>query len=152
MKKMLVFLLVCSLNVSIVSSQPQKQADKQNQWTGTAEQKIWSLMTIWAQTKFAFPHTERLNELNWDAKVREFIPRVLEAESMESYYKILMELVALLNDSHTYIIPPWGRLTPGYDIPPVEIQVIDDKFYIARAGNTNEIKCNRSQGIRFKNP
>ena len=77
-------------------------------------------MTIWAQTKFGFPHQERLQALDWDNKVLGFIPRVLEAEDVNSYYEALMEMTALLQDSHTEVIPPWGRFIPGFDIPPIE--------------------------------
>jgi C-terminal processing protease CtpA/Prc len=110
------------------------------EWSNTREAKLWGLMTVWAQTKFAFPHTERLKEIDWDGKVREFIPKVLDADNVETYYKILAELTALLRDSHTEIIPPWGRMTPGYDFPPVEIKIIDDRFYIIRTGNNLELK------------
>ncbi|NQT27306.1 S41 family peptidase [candidate division KSB1 bacterium] len=136
-------ILICLLNVSILFSQQNQQAANNKEWTGAPDQKIWGLMTVWAQTKFAFPHTEILQEINWDEKVQEFIPRVLEVESLESYYLVLMELVALLKDSHTYITPPWGRMTPGYDIPPVEILVIDDKFLIGRVGESDEMKFER---------
>ena len=54
-----------------------------------------------------------------------------------------MELAALLKDSHTFIIPPWGCLIPGYDILQLEIQVIDDKFYIAQMGDTEEFQSQR---------
>ena len=53
MKKIMICLLVCLLQLSIVHSQTER-ASKGHQWTGTTEQKIWGLMTIWAQTKFAF--------------------------------------------------------------------------------------------------
>ena len=67
------------------------------------------------------------------------MPRVIAAQDAESYYKILMELVSLLKDSHTAVIPPWGRFVPGYDIPPVELHVIHDRFYVARISETDEI-------------
>ena len=143
MKQIIISLLICCLFTSILFPQQKQQAVNNKKWTGTSDQKIWGLMTVWAQTKFAFPHTKRLQELGWDEKVQEFIPRVLEAESMDSYYKVLMELVALLKDSHTYITPPCGRMIPGYDIPPVEIQVIDDKFFISRTGESYELISER---------
>ena len=89
-------------------------------------------MTIWAQVKFGFPHTERLDKINWDSVAFCFIPKVLKTNNVEEYYKVLMELTALLQDSHTEIIPPWGRFIPDYDIPPIELTAIDGRFYIRR--------------------
>ena len=111
-----------------------------NNWTGTTDQKIAGLFTIWAQTKFGFPNRDKLDEINWDSTAQNFIQKVIEANDIESYYKILRELTALLSDSHTEIIPPWGRFISGYDIPQIEIVVINDRFYIQRTGNTDEIK------------
>ncbi len=138
--KKIIYVLVLLLHFSILHSQPQEKPKEENQWTGTTDQKIWGLMTIWAQTKFAFPHQDRLREIDWDNKVREFIPKVIEANDIEAYYKTLMELIVFLRDSHTEIIPPWGRFTPGFDIPPVEVKIINDKFYIVRTGDNEELQ------------
>lgn len=140
MKKTIIYVLVLLLQFSMLHSQPEEKLKEENKWTGTTDQKIWGLMTIWAQTKFAFPHQDRLREIDWDKKAREFIPRVIEANDIEAYYKTLMELIVFLRDSHTEVIPPWGRFTPGFDMPPVEVKIIDDKFYIIRTADIEEIK------------
>jgi C-terminal processing protease CtpA/Prc len=108
-------------------------------WTGSAEQKLWGLMTVWAEAKYAFPHFDQRPGLDWDATARAFIPRVLSAEDMESYYLILQELVALLEDSHTMIVPPWGYFKPGYDLPPFEVGVVEGRFMVTRTGDAGEI-------------
>lgn len=133
--KNLIFYLV----VFLITSQ-NLFSQNNNNWTGTPDQKLGGLFTIWAQVKFGFPHRTRLDEINWDSTAQNFISKVIEANEVESYYKILMELTALLSDSHTEIIPPWGRFIPDYDIPQIEIVVINDRFYILRTGNTDEIK------------
>lgn len=114
-----------------------------NNWEGNTDQKITGLMTIWAQVKFGFPYRDRLEKINWDSVTYSFIPKVLATNDVESYYKILMELTALLRDSHTEIIPPWGRFVPDYDIPPVELIVVNNRFYISRTGENNEIKSQK---------
>jgi carboxyl-terminal processing protease len=108
-------------------------------WTGSAEQKLFGLMTVWSEAKFNFPFFDRIPSVDWDAKVREFIPRVLAADSLESYYDRLMEFAALLNDGHTAVIPPWPLERPGFDHPPVELQVIGDRFCVARVGDSDDI-------------
>ncbi len=114
-------------------------------WTNSTEEKITGLMTVWAEVNRAFPHRERLASLDWDATVQSWLPRVIAADSLSGYYAALEELVALLKDSHTEIVPPWGRFRPDYDNPPIEVRIIRDEFYIARAADTHEI---RSQGIK----
>jgi hypothetical protein len=106
-------------------------------------QKTLGLMTIWSEVKFGFPYPDKLKSLDWDEKVQEYIPRVINAQNINDYYFVLMEFAALLDDSHTSVIPPWGHFKPGYDTPPVEISVIKDKFYIYRTGDSDEIESQR---------
>lgn len=120
--------------------EPQQAADE---WTGSTQQKVWGLMTIWAEAKYAFPHFDRLSDLDWDRAAQEFIPRVIAAEDMEAYYRVLAEFVALLKDSHTSIVPPWGHFKPGYDLPPIEVQVIEEKFLVTRVGESDESESQR---------
>ncbi len=132
------------LFVALTVIAPRVYADDTDQpniakWTGTTEQKVWGLMTIWAETKYAFPHFDKRPDLDWDATVQQYLPRVIAAETMDEYYLILQELVALLKDSHTSVVPPWGHFKPGYDLPPIEVAVIDDRFVITRTGGTDEI-------------
>jgi carboxyl-terminal processing protease len=108
-------------------------------WTGSTEQRIFGLVTVWAEAKYAFPSFDRLPDLDWDRSLQEYVPRVLAADDMESYYLVLMEFAALLRDGHTAVIPPWGFTNPEFDIPPIEVQVIGDGFIIARTGEADEI-------------
>lgn len=118
-------------------------AASQDQWTGSVEQKLWGLMTIWAEAKFNFPYFDRIPDIDWDRKVQEYIPRVLSADSLAGYYEVLMEFAALLKDGHTSVVPPWMFVKPGYDHPPLELQVVEDKFIVARTGDTEEIREQR---------
>jgi len=126
------------------SAQAQPPADSKDQWTGSVEQKLWGLMTIWAEAKFNFPYFDRIPDVDWDAKVQEYVPRVIKADSLESYYDVLMEFAALLKDGHTRVLPPWMFVRPGYDHPPLELQALGESFYVALTGDTPEI---RTQGI-----
>lgn len=112
-------------------------------WTGSVEQKVAGLMTVWAEAKFNFPFFDRLPDLDWDARVQECIPRVIAAPDIDSYYKVLTELAALLKDGHTAVNPPGWPFPPGMDKPPLELQVVDGKFFVARTGATAEIAVQR---------
>ena len=119
------------------------QAASKAQWTGSVEQKLWGLMTIWSEAKFNFPYFERIPDMDWDKKVQEYIPRVVSADSLDSYYEVLMEFAALLKDGHTAVMPPWRYVKPGHDHPPVELQVMGGQFIVARTGDTEEIRKQR---------
>ncbi len=116
---------------------------KNTEWTGTTEQKVMGLMTIWAEAKYAFPYFHQVPELDWDAKAQEYIPLAIAADDIDSYYRVLMEFAALLNDGHTGVNFPGGPFRAGYESPPIEIQVIEDRFIVARAGETSETKRQR---------
>ncbi len=131
-------LLFCTFSNITIAQQNNNPVKDKNQWTGTIDQKIWGLMTVWSEVKFGFPYPEKLAQIEWDKKVREFIPRVIESENMEAYYYVLMEFVALLNDSHTSITPPWGHFKPDFDMPPFELRVLNNKFIITRVGESDE--------------
>lgn len=100
-------------------------------------------MNIWAEAKFNFPYFDRIPNLDWDQEVQKFIPKVLDANTLDDYYSQLMEFAALLKDGHTAVLPPWGFIKPGYDHPPVELQVVGDRFFVARTGDTEEIRQQR---------
>jgi C-terminal processing protease CtpA/Prc len=124
---------------------PIKADDGQSAWTGTASQRIMGLMAVWSEAKYNFPFFDRIPEVDWDAKVGEFIPRALGADGLEAYYDVLLEFAALLKDGHTRVLPPWMLAKPGHDYPPLELQALGGSFFVARTGDTQEI---RTQGIR----
>jgi len=55
-------------------------------------------MTIWSEAKYNFPWFDKRPGLDWDAKVQEYIPRVIAAQDIESYYRVLTEFAVLLQD------------------------------------------------------
>jgi hypothetical protein len=144
-RAVLVFQLSFLLIACLFSQEPDpaKITQAKDQWTGTIEQKIWGLMTVWSEAKFNFPFFDRIPGVDWDKKAREFIPLVIESKDLVDYYGVLMEFAALLKDGHTAVLPPWMYVRPGYDHPPIELKVVEDKFVVVRIGNTDEMKTQR---------
>ena len=136
--------IVCLFQLLLFGhSSAQKESEpipEVKNWPVTVEERIFGLMTIWSEVKYGFPYPEKLKALNWDKNVRECIPRVIQADDEESYFKTLMELTTRLEDSHTSVLPPWGYFKPGYDFPALEIQVIEDRFYISRVGENEDLQ------------
>lgn len=131
---------VVALFLMLVAGAPKAQADE---GPLTDKEKIWGLMQVWAEAKFNFPFFDQVPDLDWDASAQAYIPRVVAAEDTETYFEVLMEFAAQLKDGHTAVIPPWRLVRPGWDQPPVEVQVIDGRFLIARVGVSEEIQDQR---------
>jgi len=81
---------------------------------------------------------DQVPELDWDREIRKAIPSVLESENKNDCYRILQELVALLNDGHTFILPPMEELD-SLDHPALEMQMVDGRVIITRTGDSKEI-------------
>lgn len=113
-------------------------------WDGSAAQKVWGLMQVWGTVKYNFAFFDRVPDLDWDAAVRDSIPHVLAAEGRDEYHRRLNEVVALLHDGHTFVVPPTLR-SGDEDSPPVEFQVVEDRIILVRTGDTEEV---RAQGIQ----
>lgn len=75
-RAVVMFQLSFLLIVSLLSQEPDpsKITQMKDQWTGTDEQKIWGLMTIWSEAKFNFPFFDRIPDVDWDFEAREYIP------------------------------------------------------------------------------
>ncbi len=71
-----------------------------------AEERLYGLSLIWQEANYNFAFFDRVPDLDWDACYREYIPRVLAAEDIFSYYDLLERFIALLNDGHTLVMPP----------------------------------------------
>jgi len=108
------------------------------EWNDSIEQKIWILMRVWAEISFNFPFFDQVPGINWDKEVQNAIPKILVSENIIQYYDILRELVALLDDGHTFIMPPRDEMESS-DHPALDTQMIEDKIIITRTGDSEEI-------------
>jgi carboxyl-terminal processing protease len=142
------YAVLAVLAVAATALEAQPQSTGQNAdlaWTGSVEQKVFGLMTVWAEAKYNFPFFDQRPGLNWDEKAKERIPRVIAAPDLDSYYKVLTEFAALLKDGHTAVNPPGWPFPPGMDKPAVELQAVEGKFVVARVGDTAEIEKQQVQ-------
>jgi C-terminal processing protease CtpA/Prc len=108
------------------------------EWDNSTRQKIWILMQVWAEARFNFVYFDQVPELDWDEEARNAIPKILASENIVQYYQILQELVALLNDGHTFIMPPMEEME-SLGHPALETQMTEDKIVITRIGDSEEI-------------
>ena len=120
----------------------QTVTQSSNTWDGSIEQKVMGLVTVWSEAKVNFPFFDQRQGLDWDEKVREYLPRAISAPDIDSYYDVLCEFAALLKDGHTAVNRPVSPLDSSNDWPPLEVQVVDDKYIVARLERTAELTKN----------
>jgi len=94
------------------------------------DQRIAGLSKFWSEVKFNFVYTSTLKELNWDAVYLQYLPRVRAATSTFEYYKVMLEMGALLKDGHTGIIPPTPLYASHLTVAPFKTQLIEGKVII----------------------
>ena len=75
------------------------------------ERRLHGLLKIWAVLGEFFPHAE-LADIDWRNGLPDWIRRVESAGDTSSYYRVLLEFAARLNDSHSG--------TPGVEHPAVD--------------------------------
>jgi carboxyl-terminal processing protease len=143
-------LIICVFLYLLLATYQRALAQTSDNWDGSVEQRVSGLITVWSEAKFNFPFFDQRPGLDWDGKMQEYLPRVIAAEGIEDYYDVLSEFGALLKDGHTGVNRPGGPLNPANDWPPLEVQVIDERFIVVRLEETMELKKNRVyQGLEI---
>ncbi len=71
-----------------------------------AAERLYGLSLIWQEANYNFAFFDRVPDLDWDATYQEFIPRVIAADDLFTYYDLLERFIALLKDGHTGVFPP----------------------------------------------
>ncbi len=107
-------------------------------WTGTDKQKIFGLMTVWAEAKRNFAFFDQIPHVDWDATCQSYIPKVLAVDSVADYYYLLQELTATLQDGHTSIFLP-RSVRQHYARVPLELDYIENRVTFDRIGNTDQL-------------
>lgn len=79
----------------------------------SVEERVYGLSLLWREAEYNFAYWDELPEIDWNARYREFLPIVMEAENPLIYYAELMRFMAVLRDGHTYVEMP-EELMPPY--------------------------------------
>jgi carboxyl-terminal processing protease len=77
-----------------------------NQEYLSAVDRMYGLSLIWREAKYNFAFFYRVPDLDWDYAYREYIPQVIAAEDLLTYYDLLSRFTALLKDGHTLVLSP----------------------------------------------
>ena len=111
-----------------VKIEPKPDAIKILRMTGFAR--------LWSYIKYNFVYLDRRPELNWDAVLEQYMPRIAEAKSDAEYGRILQQAVALLRDGHTGVYP---NTTDPHDAPLILLEPIGGRPVATAVGALEEL-------------
>lgn len=104
-----------------------------------SDEKLRGLYTVWSEIKHYYPYREKLEKIDWEHLVDQFVEPILNAQDVQNYYFELLKFISYVNDGHTNIIPPWRYIVPGDSKPAIEVEITDNIFRIIRVGNNEDL-------------
>lgn len=91
---------------------------------------------LWSYVKYNFVFIDQRPELNWDAVLDQYMPRIAAAKDDTEYGLLLQQAVALLKDGHSNVYP----IAAGpMDSPPLILEPIEGKPVATVVGNVPEL-------------
>jgi C-terminal processing protease CtpA/Prc len=94
--------------------------------------KIAGLSRLWMEVKLNFPRFAVVSELDWDKTYFGYLPRVRATKTTYEYYKVLQEMMALLQDGHSGVFLPDELARRMEASPPLRLDLIDGRVFITR--------------------
>lgn len=91
--------------------------------------RLLALFRLWSVIDRFYPYKNLLGD--WDAVLREFIPRFEAAEGADAYARTVMELAAHIEDGHTQVYGPpavWDVIGPR--LLPLEVRPVEGSFIV----------------------
>lgn len=85
-------------------------------------ERLAGFARLWSEVKYNFAFFDQVPDLDWDQILIQYIPRVQEAKTVEAYYRVLLQCVALLHDGHTNVWGPGTSLTKELSRLPIELR------------------------------
>ncbi len=115
--------------------------------------RLLALYRIWNIVEYWFPYRDLIDE-DWDAVLRDSIPRLYSAGDRQEYLLELARLLARVDDGHAdvresiYVRPPGGRSLPPFSIRMVEARpfvwrrfaLVDDDTQLGREHPEDELR------------
>ena len=98
--------------------------------------RLLALFRFWNMVEYWFPYRDVMDE-DWDAVLREFVPRLVAAKEFDAYKTELMALIAHVHDTHANlwssldVRPPRGTATV-----PVAVRFVEDRAMVTGWANT----------------
>ena len=103
-------------------------------------ERVATFVRLWNEVKYNFAFFDNVPELDWEAVLDEYLPRVMRARSDCEFDRLLAECMAKLKDGHTEVWSPSFSRALGPAQPPMRIAPVQGKAVIVRLGRTEEIQ------------
>lgn len=117
------------------SRQPKFTNEKpyKNMKASNEKLRLLSLFRFWNMVEYFSPH-RHLTDENWDNVLQKFIPRYLSIETKLDYQLTTLELIAHLQDSHSYTREYETQLTKffGTNVIPLRLLFIEGRPIVDR--------------------
>jgi C-terminal processing protease CtpA/Prc len=101
--------------------------------------RLLAAFRIWTVINYFFPYKDLMGE-DWDAVLREFIPKMEQAGSALEYHLAVAEMVSHIHDSHGFVSSPILSEHFGA-LPPVRVRVIEGAPVITAFGTPSSSTC-----------
>ncbi len=87
--------------------------------------RFWNIIEYWC------PNRDVIGE-DWPQVMSEFVPLVVSTSDVDSFYRLLLRLVARLNDTHTQLYGAYAMRPPGMQGQlPVVTRWVEDQVVVA---------------------
>ncbi len=101
--------------------------------------RLLAAFRIWTVINYFFPYKDLMGE-DWDAVLREFIPKMEQAGNALEYHLAVAEMVSHIHDSHGFVYSPVLR-EHFRAVPPVRVRVIEGVPVITAFGTPSSATC-----------
>jgi len=91
---------------------------------------------LWSYVKYNWVFIDQRPDVNWDAVLNQYMPRIAAAKDDTEYVRLLQQAVGLLKDGHTNVYP---TDPPPLDSPPLVLEPIDGKPVVTVVGDLPEL-------------
>lgn len=115
----------------------------------THTEKVAGLSKLWSEAKYNFVNFELVPTLDWDGVYLEYLGRMEETKSTADYYRLLMEMVARLQDGHSNVYPPKELFNDFYARPAFRTRLIEDKVLVTEVFDEQLKKQGIREGIEL---
>lgn len=92
--------------------------------------RMLAVLRLWNIAEYWFPYRDLIDD-EWDAVLREFLPRIVEADTWEAYQLQLLAFIARLSDTHANL---WSAVTlrppRGDCFLPVALRYVRNQFVV----------------------
>lgn len=110
----------------------------------SSEYRLLAAFRIWTIINYFFSYKDLMGE-DWDQVLREFIPKMEQAESALEYHLAVAEMISYIHDSHGYVDSPILKDYFGSAWPPIRLQLIENIPVITTILDEDSVKA---AGIR----